>query len=735
MNKKGFTLVELLGTIVIIALVIGGSAVGIISLVKQSKDEGNKISISSIEKSASTYAKEKDNDEDYWIKMDRPDIEGEYFCVTIGTLQNKGLLSKDIDFKELSTEDNDISKSTYVGIKKDKITRVNGNPTLLTDTTSCTLADKTECPHEQLLYGVCTNNILNEDLNKPTVTIGTEYTDRINNITFQDVTEKNNLPIKINGRYYQYSDNDETINNKEKINISGNGFSLSNLVQKKPYYYRVCMTTEGGSISCSDIIKQNTEDVKKPTFSQNKNSITITYDTTNIFGHEENKPVATYYFETTKSADANINVYECEDVGNCSSTLTKKIEANKLYKSSSKVVTLSYPLSATDFNVDVEAWTYDESGNSNSEKSSFKVSATTYTIIYNANGGQNAPSKQIKKYNENISLSTSIPTYSNHDFIGWNTASNGTGTSYASGATYSANADVTLYAQWKANNYTLYYDDNGGRGCSSKTKTLTPGTKLGALCTPTRSGYWYFNGWYYEGNRYTANTTFNGDSDITLVASWYYDEPEPEPETNYSCIITGNPKCRKCPSTDNNKCPDVLGAYSMTGDGVEIGQKSGIWTYIISSSSGYGGCYVADVGGTPPYSCSGGSSSGGGGGSTSKSAYCSLPSKLTYFYGDSLAIGGMQVRNKNGVCEDANQEKYRNCFNPGLGTAFAGNYGNLQSDKTVTIKMSCSQIYSSFSFNITVKSCPSLGSSTECYKHSRYCMWDAGFCRPTSMTS
>ena len=449
MNKKGFTLIELLGTIVIIGLVIAGITFGLIKIIGKSKDTGKDISRSSIEAAASDYAKEKDNDEDYWIKMDRPDIEGEYFCVTIGTLQNKGLLSKDINFEELSTEDNVLSKSTYVGIKKDKITRVNSKPTLLTDATSCILADKTKCPYEQLLYGVCTNNILNEDLNKPTVTIETEYTDRINNITFKDVTEKNNLPITINGRYYQYSDNEETINNEEKINIDGNDFSLSNLIQKKPYYYRVCMTTEGGSTSCSEIIKQNTKDVKEPVFNQNKNSITITYDTTNIFGHKENKPKATYYFKTTKSADANINVYECKGVDDCSSTLTKKIEATKLYKSSSKVVTLNYPLSATDFNIEIEAWTYDKSGNSNSKSSNFKVDATTYTITYNANGGQNAPSKQTKKYNENISLSTSVPTYSNHDFTGWNTDRNGRGANYYSGGYYTINSDLYLYAQWK----------------------------------------------------------------------------------------------------------------------------------------------------------------------------------------------------------------------------------------------------------------------------------------------
>lgn len=59
MNKKGFTLVELLGTIVIIALVIGGITFGVISIIKETKKQGSGISTSSIEKTASIYAEEK----------------------------------------------------------------------------------------------------------------------------------------------------------------------------------------------------------------------------------------------------------------------------------------------------------------------------------------------------------------------------------------------------------------------------------------------------------------------------------------------------------------------------------------------------------------------------------------------------------------------------------------------------------------------------------------------------
>ena len=728
MNRKGFTLVELLGTIVIIGLVIAGSAFGIIKLIDESKSKGKNISIASIESAASGYASEKNDDEDYWIQMDRPDIKGKYFCVTIGTLQNKGLLAKDINLDGLSTKDKIISKSTYVGIKKDNITKANSKPTLIATTSQCTFSDKSKCPNEEILYGVCTNTILNEDLTLPNIKAGDSYTDRINNITFDDITEKNGFPIMITKKYFYYADEQEKIFNQEpvEINTKDNSFNISDLVKSKKYYYSICMNTEV-SRACSLVTEQSTKDIEKPAFSQSKNNITINYSTKNIYGDKENKPEATYYFKTAMPIETRTDIYKCNSIDDCDSTPIKKIDdVTKLYKSSERTITLSYPPSANSFDVKVEAWTYDKKGNNSSNSSNFKISSTTYTISYNANGGSGAPSSQTKKYNEDIKISSAEPTRSNYTFTGWNTSSSGNGTPYSKGATYKENNDVTLYAQWKANTFTLHYDDNGGRGCSDKTKTLTPGNKLGTLCRPTRSGYWYFNGWYYDGKNYTASTVFNGDSDITLVASWYYDEPEPEPEPepDLPCTVTTGLWCRSGPGTSYSK----VGSGFDAGDRVAVSGKTNNWYYITDSTTDSYNCYAS----SNYISCS---SSGGGsssGGSTSKSAYCSLPNKLEYFYGDRLAIGGMTVRNKNGICEDADQEKYRKCFNPGLGTALIG---NLQSSTYLTITMSCSQIYSSFSFKVKVDSCPSLGSEAKCRQHGTYCMWSAGFCRPRSMTS
>ena len=74
----------------------------------------------------------------------------------------------------------------------------------------------------------------------------------------------------------------------------------------------------------------------------------------------------------------------------------------------------------------------------------------TYAIVYDANGGSSAPKQQTKKYDMDITLSKTLPVRSGYDFIGWNTKADGSGKSYAAGATYKTNGKLTLYAQWKA---------------------------------------------------------------------------------------------------------------------------------------------------------------------------------------------------------------------------------------------------------------------------------------------
>lgn len=156
---------------------------------------------------------------------------------------------------------------------------------------------------------------------------------------------------------------------------------------------------------------------------------------------------------------------------------------------------------------------------------------STYTISYNANGGSGAPGSQTKTHGTDLKLSNTKPTRSGYTFVNWNTKSDGSGTNYASGATYNTNANITLYAIWKTNSsggdtttkYTVSYNANGGSGTPSN-QTKTQGTNLVLSSTkPTRSGYTFVN-WNTKGDgtgkSYAPGATYSTDANLTLYAIW-----------------------------------------------------------------------------------------------------------------------------------------------------------------------------------------------------------------------
>lgn len=145
-----------------------------------------------------------------------------------------------------------------------------------------------------------------------------------------------------------------------------------------------------------------------------------------------------------------------------------------------------------------------------------------YTIMYNANNGSGAPSSQTKVQNVDVTLSTTVPTRSGYQFAGWNTSANGSGTSYAAGAVYSENSNVTLYAQWKQV-FTITYNANGGSGAPSDQSKVQGDTITLSTNKPTKTGN-TFTGWNTSsggsGTSYAAGATYSADSSITLYAQW-----------------------------------------------------------------------------------------------------------------------------------------------------------------------------------------------------------------------
>ena len=161
-------------------------------------------------------------------------------------------------------------------------------------------------------------------------------------------------------------------------------------------------------------------------------------------------------------------------------------------------------------NYTVHMYIIDKAGNSSKAVYENILAADSYSVSYNMNGGTGSIASQTKIHGTNLTLTTIKPTGKSftvtynanggtvssssktvsQTFKNWNTAANGSGTAYNAGATYSANANATLYAQY-AN------------------------PSIGSLPTPTRSGY-TFDGWYTSANggtkitdstKITANTT------------------------------------------------------------------------------------------------------------------------------------------------------------------------------------------------------------------------------------
>ena len=146
----------------------------------------------------------------------------------------------------------------------------------------------------------------------------------------------------------------------------------------------------------------------------------------------------------------------------------------------------------------------------------WKVNAQSVTVTFNANGGNGDTTQTVKSGSEIGALPT--PTRNGYSFAGWYTSVSG-GSQISSSTTISGN--VTYYAHWNANTYTVTFDANGG-SCSQSSKSVIYDSTYGTLPTPSWSGR-SFAGWYTSANsgaRIEASTKVGITAPQTLYAHW-----------------------------------------------------------------------------------------------------------------------------------------------------------------------------------------------------------------------
>ena len=524
LNKKGYTLIELLAVILIIGLILVLSTYGIIKAVKSFKEKVTTLSEKSIKEAAETYATEKNDDSNYWL--DITDKENKYFCTTIEELMNKGLLDK-------KAESTKFKKSDFVLVKKNKVTNVNSKAEILTN------------DNNNDDYKVCSGNIVNEKVTEyPKLDSGTSYTDEIE-VPFTDANTNSNSTMTDKVCMY----GDSTANIKEIGVIEGNTCKLQGLKQNEKYYLRVCMKTSRESYLCSNTESRSTLQVKKPTYTLSSNTLTIKYNNANIKGE------AKYYFKSTIKGTSNINVKRCtlsNNIFTCDGNTTT-IEKNTWYQSSSDQINISYTTTGT---AKVTARTVDKSNNYNESTKDFTINK--YTITFNKGiadkiGGEvsNISKSCYAISGQSCSITSPDIEKKGYTIIGWNTNKNATTSIWNINTSKSISSSATYYPILKANIYTITLNNQGATSSGTKkvyyqyntTKTINGTTCYyytnSSLTTclsggyninkPSKTGY-SFKGYYTStngsGTNYVnssgtfINNAYKTIGDKTLYANW-----------------------------------------------------------------------------------------------------------------------------------------------------------------------------------------------------------------------
>ena len=614
-NNKGFTLIELLAIIAITAIVLGIGTYGIVDLVTKSKEKGSLISETSIKESASLYADEAGDS--LWIDPGSGNYK--YYCITIEELINKGIIKKNAKLPK------DIDKYNYVSIKKNKVTFVKGESLIIKDALDGS-ADAS----------VCVGNIIKEKIEKaPKEKNVTSYTDEIDSV-FDDLVGESKI---IDKTCYFNKDSSSIVRDdghKGDFDKSSNTCLIKGLDDETIYYYKTCMTTEKGSIICSDSYSTSTASFVSPEFSTKDDTITIKYKDDNV-----KEPY--HYFKSNVNGNSDKNVSECvlgsDNKFTCSGS-TSNITKDKWYKVNENEVKITYKDNEIK-NGDITARIMDGTGNYKDSDKKFNlyrivfkkgnadkinnstnditniclndidkkcnikspsISKNGYTIVgwntdssasssiwkantskdidgsntyypiiksrvnikLSANGG--SVTKETSKggtyttdssgiisrngknifhtinYGEKMN-SSGLANYNNKDYLyitkngsivtknkEWICLSGCTtnGKVYSQYEAYSSDdfcdakeksCTVVLGVNWKNENYTLTYDNNGGSGCTSK--SMNYGDEYGTLCTPSKRGY-TFVGWF-DNNYKNSPLNYYADTYSDLKNAFGYD--------------------------------------------------------------------------------------------------------------------------------------------------------------------------------------------------------------------
>ncbi|MDD3485828.1 MAG: InlB B-repeat-containing protein, partial [Atopobiaceae bacterium] len=163
------------------------------------------------------------------------------------------------------------------------------------------------------------------------------------------------------------------------------------------------------------------------------------------------------------------------------------------------------------------------------------MSANTYAVYFkeNAIDVQGSTDAQALTYDRPATLNANAYIRRGYTFSGWNTAADGSGTSYSdaqevSNLTTAQHGAVRLYAQWTPISYTVAFDANGGTGATAS-QTMSYGVKTALTSNAFSWPAHTFVGWStrrgattadYTDAQEVSNLSAIADDTVTLYAIW-----------------------------------------------------------------------------------------------------------------------------------------------------------------------------------------------------------------------
>lgn len=225
---------------------------------------------------------------------------------------------------------------------------------------------------------------------------------------------------------------------------------------------------------------------------------------------------------------------------------------------------------------------YDGTTDSTSKTSSDTLPWYAYDVKYNGNGNTGgSTSSQVKVGGINMNLKSNGFTKTAYKFKEWNTKADGTGTKYTSGATYSANEGLTLYAIWGTD--TTYYTvkhwlqniENNNYTEDTTQRQKIDNVSIGSNQSPNVKTFTGFT----SPQKKTVTIAANG----ATVVDYYYTRNKYS--VNYIDRIKGT-------TTQLGKTNTVSKPYGASVRGADMGSNTATGTY----HTGYD--YVSDTSAT-----------------------------------------------------------------------------------------------------------------------------------------